>query len=108
MLEPITEIFKLFLTSPRNSPAAQRSLFESLKCQTLITSDSKLPPVLPILEVVKPRCLTIPSVDELLKESFPSFAYDKTYEAGRWDPLFIMYVLRDRSDYSHPWFCEVC
>ncbi|KUI66302.1 Linear gramicidin synthase subunit D [Cytospora mali] len=84
--------FVLFLTSPRNSPAAQRSLFEALKCRTLITSDSRLPSVLPIIDVVAPRCLTIPSVDELLKESFPPFAYDKAFEAGRWDPLFVLHT----------------
>ncbi|ROW10094.1 hypothetical protein VMCG_02037 [Cytospora schulzeri] len=84
--------YALFLTSPRNSPAAQRSLFEALKCRTLVTSDSKLPPVLPILEIVKPRCLTIPTLDELLEESFPLFAYDKAFEAGRWDPLFILHT----------------
>lgn len=40
----------------------------------------------------------IPSLDKLLQESFPMFAYDKAFEAGRWDPLFIMYVLRNRKD----------
>ncbi|ROW16995.1 hypothetical protein VPNG_01418 [Cytospora leucostoma] len=90
--------YALFFTSPRNSPAAQHSLFEALKCRTLITSDSKLPSVLPILDVVKPRCLKIPSLDELLQESFPLFAYDKAFETGRWDPLFIMYVLRNWKD----------
>lgn len=89
---------KLFLTSPRNSPAAQRSLFEALKCQTLVTSDSTLPAISPILEIVRPRCLTIPAVDELLEESFPSFPYDRAYEAGRWDPFFILYVLPDLND----------
>lgn len=98
---------KLFLTSPRNSPAAQRSLFEALKCRTLLTSDSKLPSVLPILDLVKPRCLTIPSLDELLEESFPLFAYNKAFEAGRWDPFFILYVLRDRKDYTLPWFWKL-
>lgn len=93
---------KLFLTSPRNSPAAQRSLFEALKCRTLIASDSKLPSVLPILEIVKPRCLTIPSLDELLEESFPLFAYEKAFEAGRWDPFFILYVSQDQKHYPLP------
>lgn len=84
--------YVLFLTSPRNSPAAQRSLFEALKCRTLLTSDSKLPSVLPILDIVRPRCLTIPSLDELLGESFPLFQYDKAFEIGRWDPFFILHT----------------
>lgn len=81
---------KLFLTSPRNSPAAQRSLFEALKSRTLITADAELPAVLSILDVIKPRSLTIPSVDKLLSESFPLFEYNKPFETGRWKPLFIL------------------
>lgn len=81
---------QLFLTSPRNSPAAHRSLFNALNCRTVITTDPRPPPVVPILEFVKPRCLTIPSLDELLRETYPVFAYDKSFEAGRWDPYFIM------------------
>lgn len=88
---------KLFLTSPRNSPAAQRSVFETLKCRTLITTDPKLPPVLPILDVVKPRCLTVPGIDELSAQSSP-FPYDKSFEAGHWDPLVIWCVLK-RTDF---------
>lgn len=79
---------QLFLTSPRNSPAAHRSIFETLKCSTLVTTDPKLPFVLPILDAVQPRCLTVPTIAELLVESAP-FPYDKSFEAGRLDPLVI-------------------
>lgn len=80
--------YTLFPTSPRNSPAAQKSLFNTLKCKTLVTTDPSLPPVQPILDAVKPRCLTVPSIQELLCDQ-PHFPYDKTFEAGRWDPLVI-------------------
>ncbi|KAG8165775.1 hypothetical protein KVR01_004327 [Diaporthe batatas] len=80
--------YTLFPTSPRNSPAAQKFLFETLKCRILVTTDPTLPSVLPILDVVKPRCLTVPTIDELLTEH-PPFVYEKPFDAGRWNPLVI-------------------
>lgn len=82
-------ISKLFLTSPRNSAAAHRSLFETLKCKTLITTDPKVS----ILDAVQVQCLIVPSIEDLLVESTP-FPYDKSFEAGRGDPLVIWYVQR--------------
>lgn len=81
---------QIFLTSPRNSPEAHRALFDRLKCQTLVTTDPTPPPAVPILEAVKPRKLTIPSVDELLSKPYPLYVYDKTFQAGRWDPFIVM------------------
>ncbi|CAN8100800.1 unnamed protein product [Discula destructiva] len=40
--------YVLFLTSPRNSPAAHKSLFQSLKCRTLVTTEPTPPPALAI------------------------------------------------------------
>lgn len=82
---------KLFLTSPRNSAAAHSSLFETLKCKTLITTDPKVS----ILDVVQAHCLIVPSIDDLLIESL-SFPYDKSFEAGRGDPLVIWYAFKNK------------
>lgn len=84
---------QLFLTSPRNSPAAHRGLFDALKCKTLVTTDPLPPPARSITEAVNPRVITLPSVDELLGKIHPHFAFNKTFEEARWDPLWIMYVL---------------
>ncbi|CAJ2510882.1 Uu.00g065070.m01.CDS01 [Anthostomella pinea] len=82
----------LFLTSPRNSPAAHRALFESLECRTLVTTDPTPPSALPILEAVNPTQLTAPSVDDVLGISYPPYVYEKTFQEARWDPLFIIHT----------------
>ncbi|KAI1212188.1 putative NRPS-like enzyme [Annulohypoxylon truncatum] len=84
--------YVLFLTSPRNSPAAQQGLFESLKCRTLVTTDPVPPAALVITEAVKPRQLTVPSVEELLGTSYAHYVYTKTFEQARWDPLMVMHT----------------
>lgn len=60
----------------------------------MVTSGPTPPAGLAILESVKPRPghFTIPNIDELLSEQHPLFPYEKSVEAGRWDPLFVMYV----------------
>lgn len=78
---------KPFLTSPRNSAAVHRSLYKTLKCNTLVSTDSKSP----TLDAVQPRCLIVPTIDEMLVGSIP-FRYDKPSEVGRWDPLVIWCV----------------
>ncbi|OTB17014.1 hypothetical protein K445DRAFT_311453 [Daldinia sp. EC12] len=80
-----------FLTSPRNSPAAHRSLFDSLKCRTLVTTDPAPPSISSILKAVDPRQLIVPSVEELLEKSYPHFSFDKTFEEARHGPGFIMW-----------------
>ncbi|KAI0172477.1 putative NRPS-like enzyme [Hypoxylon sp. FL1284] len=84
--------YVMFLTSPRNSPAAHRGLFSSLKCRTLITTDPTPPTVPTIIEAVTPRKLTTPSVESLLGERYSHFAFDKSLEQARWDPLIIIHT----------------
>ncbi|KAK8043526.1 NRPS-like protein biosynthetic cluster [Apiospora rasikravindrae] len=84
--------YSLFLTSPRNSAEAHRSLFESLDCKTLITPESIPPAAKPILKTVAPRHLPIPSVDELLKTAYPSYEYRKTLKEGLQDPIMIIHT----------------
>ncbi|KAK7752885.1 putative NRPS-like protein biosynthetic cluster [Diatrype stigma] len=84
--------YALFLTSPRNSPAAHRALFDALKCKTFVTTDPLPAPAHAIIEAVKPRKLVIPTVDELLEKTYPHFSYDKPFEEARWDPVFIIHT----------------
>ncbi|KAI1662848.1 acetyl-CoA synthetase-like protein [Daldinia decipiens] len=83
--------YVLFLTSPRNSAAAHRSLFDSLKCRTLVTTDPAPPSVSTVLEAVKPRQLSIPTVEELLEKPYPHFFFNKTFEQVRWDPALVIH-----------------
>ncbi|KAK7985611.1 hypothetical protein PG988_003233 [Apiospora saccharicola] len=84
--------YTLFLTSPRNSAEAHRSLFESLQCKTLLTPEPVPPAAHPILETVAPRHLTIPSVDDLLQTVSPPYEYWKTLEEGMQDPVMTIHT----------------
>ncbi|KAI1445617.1 putative NRPS-like enzyme [Annulohypoxylon stygium] len=92
VLAAIKAGYVIFLTSPRNSAAAHRSLFDALNCRTLVTTDPTPPSVPPILEAVKPRQLVAPSVEELLEKDYPHFPFDKTFDQVRWDPVFIIHT----------------
>ena len=70
--------------------AAHRSLFESLQCQTLLTTEPKPPPVELILKAVGPKSLAIPNLAELLEQVHPIYSYDKTFEEGREDGLLVV------------------
>ncbi len=82
--------YVVFLTSPRNSLAAHRGLFEKLRCETLLTSNPVPPHALDVIDEVKPRHLTVPSVEELLEREYPPFVWDKTFREAQWEPLLIM------------------
>ncbi|KAI1324258.1 putative NRPS-like enzyme [Xylariaceae sp. FL0255] len=84
--------YGLFLTSPRNSPEAQRSLFKKLNCETLVTTDPTPQPALAVIEAVKPRHLAIPNIAELRAKHHPLYIYNKTFEEGRQDILAIMHT----------------
>ncbi|KAH7310811.1 NRPS-like enzyme [Stachybotrys elegans] len=82
----------IFVTSPRNSPAAHRALFEKLQCTTLVTTDPMPPPAAPIVQAVHPRVLTIPSLDEVIHKQHAVYPYHKTlYDAAR-DPLMVIHT----------------
>ncbi|KAI0469376.1 putative NRPS-like enzyme [Xylaria cf. heliscus] len=85
--------YVLFVTSPRNSPAAHRALFEHLQCRTLITSDPVPAPAYGVLEAVKPpRHLLAPSVDHLLTKQHSPYILNKTVEEVQQSPFVIMHT----------------
>ncbi|PQE22305.1 NRPS-like enzyme protein [Rutstroemia sp. NJR-2017a WRK4] len=85
--------YTLFVTSPRNSPAAHRALFEQVKCRTLITSDPLPPAARVILDAVNPlRHFTVPSVEELLTKEYPLYELGKTFEELRQTPMVVMHT----------------
>ncbi|KAI1279321.1 hypothetical protein F5Y07DRAFT_406163 [Xylaria sp. FL0933] len=83
----------LFLTSPRNSPAAQSSMFERLGCNVLITPDPTSSNALSILEAVNNcRVIKIPGIDKLLEvTSFP-YTSEKTLNESRSDPFLVIHT----------------
>ncbi|ROV92215.1 hypothetical protein VMCG_09323 [Cytospora schulzeri] len=73
--------------------AAHRALFGHTKCRTFITTDPVSPPARTILDAVKPpRHLTVPSVEDLLAQKYPSYVLAKTFRELRQDPLVIMHT----------------
>lgn len=80
----------MFLTSPRNSVAAQINLFGRLKCKTMLSPTPRPPPVDAILDAHELRVLEVPSVDRLLEEQYPHFPVGKTFAEALSEPLFAM------------------
>ncbi|KAI8626018.1 hypothetical protein F5Y19DRAFT_466792 [Xylariaceae sp. FL1651] len=83
----------LFLTSPRNSPAAQSSMFEKIECNVLIMPDPKSSNALSILEALN-NCHTIKmsGIDKLLEAKNPSYTSKKMLNASRSDPFWVIHT----------------
>ncbi|KAI1747666.1 hypothetical protein F4782DRAFT_417041 [Xylaria castorea] len=83
----------LFLTSPRNSPAAHSSMFERLGCNVLVTPDPAPSSALPVQEAVNNcRTIMIPGIDELLGATSPPYSSEKTLEGSRLDPFWVIHT----------------
>ncbi|KAI0438188.1 hypothetical protein F4803DRAFT_535871 [Xylaria telfairii] len=92
LLATIKTGYKLFLTSPRNSETAQRKLFGSLKCETLITPDPTHPPTQTILQTLELcRSITIPSIDDLLSATHTKYTM-QSLDMSLSETLFISHT----------------
>lgn len=80
----------MFLTSPRNSVAAQINLFGRLKCKTMLSPHPRPPPVTAILDALELRVLEVPGVNSLLDKRYPHFPFQKTFAEAVLEPLFAM------------------
>ena len=78
----------MFLTSPRNSVAAQVNLFNTLKCNTLLTPRPWPPPVMEIVASYKIRVIEVPDINDLLQHVHPQFPYNVNYSERIDQPLF--------------------
>lgn len=78
----------MFLTSPRNSVAAQVNLFDRLKCKVLLSPNPRPPSVTVIIAAHEIRLVEVPSVNELLEKIHPYFPYDNNYHEALNQPLF--------------------
>ncbi|MCJ1356776.1 MAG: hypothetical protein MMC33_006772 [Icmadophila ericetorum] len=88
VLDAVKAGYTVFLTSPRNSLAAQTSLFSHLKCKTILSPRPRPPPVASILDSLELRVVDIPSVDELLDKKHPHFTYARRFDEALQDPLW--------------------
>ncbi|KAK3174025.1 putative NRPS-like protein biosynthetic cluster [Lepraria neglecta] len=84
--------YKLFLTSPRNSLAAQSALFDTLNCKTLLSSDPRPPAVNAISDHRDIHIVEVPSVSYLLNIEHHHFAYDRSWPEAQSEPLFVVHT----------------
>ena len=70
----------MFMTSPRNSVEAHRSLLQTLDCNTLLTPVPAPPFVKAVQAAREVKTLDIPSLETLLTTEYPHFEYPKSLE----------------------------
>ncbi|KAG9238584.1 hypothetical protein BJ875DRAFT_480250 [Amylocarpus encephaloides] len=84
--------YKLLLASPRNQLSSLRSLICSLDPKAILSADldsafaTRIQKARPIPE------LLVPGVEEILSQSFPVYAYNKTFEEAKMDPILILHT----------------
>ncbi|KAL8673514.1 MAG: hypothetical protein Q9168_002071 [Polycauliona sp. 1 TL-2023] len=85
--------YKLLVISPRNTIHDHTSLFEATDCRILLTpATPKAPAVRGILDAHELRVLDSPSLVELLDNSYPHYAYCKTFAEARSEPLLVVHT----------------
>ena len=82
----------MFLTSPRNSTAAHKSLLSDLNCSRMLVASSKSPSLEALLLATPLEIYKIPSVDDLLNEEYPHFDYQGIYNRNLNDRLVILHT----------------
>ena len=71
---------------------AHKSLFEAAKCDILLTTDPKPPPVTALLTAHKMDVVIVPSLETLLDQEHAPFSYNKTYEDSHSDPIYVLHT----------------
>ncbi|TGO49101.1 hypothetical protein BCON_0221g00130 [Botryotinia convoluta] len=84
--------YLIFLTSPRNSVAAQTNLLDLLKCRTILSPTHRSPQITGILEAnFDLRVVEVPSVEDILKNKRRRFPFDKTFSKAYQEPFVVMH-----------------
>ncbi|KAH8706029.1 hypothetical protein BGW36DRAFT_21546 [Talaromyces proteolyticus] len=84
--------YSIFVTSPRNSVAAQDHLFKQLNCTKLLTPAPRPPPVVALAEILKTDVFEIPSVADLVNKKYPDFEYTRTYPDHVLDKVVVIHT----------------
>lgn len=84
----------MFLTSPRNSTEAHRSLLGKLNCTTLLAPVPYPPFVQTIVDAIPGpfNAMGVPSLDDLLTTEYPPFKYHKVYPDDASDRLVVLHT----------------
>ncbi|KAL4748747.1 hypothetical protein BDW72DRAFT_214572 [Aspergillus terricola var. indicus] len=78
VLAAVKARYALFCPSPRNSPAAHRSLLQRLNCTKMLATEPRAPAVTATIEDNNLDAYNVPSVAELLGTTHPHFEFNKT------------------------------
>ncbi|TGO60158.1 hypothetical protein BOTNAR_0150g00100 [Botryotinia narcissicola] len=85
--------YLIFLTSPRNSVAAQTNLLDRLECRTVLSPTPRPPQITEILEANSHlRVVEVPSVEDILKNKGRRFPFDKTFSKANQEPFVVVHT----------------
>ena len=82
----------MLLVTARNSIPAYTNLFKITDCEVMIAAEPRLPKVDEILAVHSLRVIRAPSIEELLTTSYRPYAFAKTFDEARDEPLVVMHT----------------
>jgi acyl-coenzyme A synthetase/AMP-(fatty) acid ligase len=82
----------IFLTSRRNSIAAQESLLKTIGYTKILTPTPRLAAATAMLDALSLSAYEVPTVDDLLAKEYPHFEYTKSYPADADDIIAIIYT----------------
>ncbi|KAL6717631.1 hypothetical protein ACLMJK_005546 [Lecanora helva] len=84
--------YKPFVTSPRNSVAAQINLLNRLKCKVLLSAHPRPPAVKAVRKRQNIRVIEVPDVAFLLDTQHRHFPYKKSWPEAQAEPLFLIHT----------------
>ncbi|VUC22344.1 unnamed protein product [Clonostachys rosea] len=73
-------------------PAAHQALFDALGIQVLLSPEPTPPAANSVLDTLSPLHVKVPSIDNLLETKHAPYAYTKTWQQGRSDPIWIIHT----------------
>ncbi|KAI5921864.1 acetyl-CoA synthetase-like protein [Camillea tinctor] len=83
---------KVFFPSPRNTTESTKDLLDSLDCHTIATATPVPLAAESLLSSVSVHQLQIPSLEELLDNSYPQFTYEKSWKQAQNEPFAILHT----------------
>lgn len=83
---------QMLLNSPQNSIPAYTHLFKATDCKVMFAAEPFLPVVDEILAAHTLRVIPAPSIEELLTTRHPHYAFEKTFDEARNEPLVVVHT----------------
>lgn len=88
----LSHLYQVLLPSPRNSAWMNASLLQQTQCRHFLYAPEVETIVKPLLEhQADLRVYKIGALSDMTKPDTPHYAYDKEYDASKWDPILILH-----------------